>query len=151
MVRVGVLVPDELEADGIGGTIETLWGSPLGGDLYVVENSPLDAYSLSWQDTVRAPFDADADMPMVEGVERKSGHRTVRAVVDDPGRARTLVGRAVEALGCTLEAAGGGRLLAIDVPPDADLGAVARALTDAGVTWEHADPTYEALYGDEDE
>ena len=147
MVRVGARVPDELGADGAA--IETLWASPLGQDLHVVENSPFDAYSLSWQDTVRAPFEAGAGMPMIEAVVAKSGHRTVRAVVDDPGAAERLVGRSVKALGCTLEAAGGGRLLAIDVPPEADLGAVARALTDAGVTWEHADPTYEDLYGDE--
>ena len=80
---------------------------------------------------------------------RKSGHRTVRAIVARAADAERLVARPMKALGCSVEGATS-TLLAIDVPPEADLGAVARTLTDAGLTWEHADPTYEDLYGDDE-
>ncbi len=36
------------------GDVETLWASPLGNDLYRLENSPWYAYGVSWQDVVEA-------------------------------------------------------------------------------------------------
>ena len=144
--RIGARVPAD---DGGEDTIETLWASPLGRDAWSLDNSPFEAYSLSWLDTVHAPHDRDAGMPMVERVTAKSGHRTVRAVAPDRASGTRDVARPMAALGCTLEDVDG-VLFAIDVPAEVDLGRVARALTDAGVVWEHADPTYEDLYGDDE-
>lgn len=145
--RIGVRVPDE---DGTGpDTVETLWASPLGRDAWSLDNSPFEAYSLSWLDTVHAPPDPELGMPLVERVVAKSGHRTVRAVAPSRARGERDVARPMRALGCTTEDVDG-VLFAIDVPAEVDLGEVARALTDADIVWEHADPTYEALYGDDE-
>lgn len=38
------------------------------------------------------------------------------------------------------------RYLAVDIPPEVDLMAVAQYLTERGVQWEHADPRYSDLY-----
>ena len=147
MTKIVFVTVDE---DGAA-EVETLWASPLGDATYVLENSPFTAYGVSWQDVVEArPDPADGGRLAFVRVARKSGHRTVRAIVARAADAERLVTRPMRALGCTVEGATS-TLLAIDVPPDADLGAVARALTDADVTWEHADPTYETLYGEDEE
>lgn len=38
--------------------------------------------------------------------------------------------------------------LAVAIPPEVDLTAVAQYLTERGVQWEHADPRYSDLYPD---
>ena len=54
----------------------------------------------------------------------------------------------VVALGCSYEGMHP-RYIAVDLPPGADLAAVARYLTERGVKWEHADPPYSDLYPDD--
>ena len=146
MVRIAFPVDRE---DG-SVEVETMWASPLHGSTYVLENSPFDVYGVSWQDVVEARRAPDRGEALVYvRTVRKSGHRTVRAIVDRGADPELVVGP-MKTLGCSVERASG-RLLSMDVPREADLDAVARTLTNAGVLWEHADPTYETLYGDEDE
>lgn len=51
-------------------------------------------------------------------------------------------------MGCTYEGADS-KLISVDIPPDIDLSAVRAYLIASGVTWEHADPSYEDLFGSE--
>ena len=51
----------------------------------------------------------------------------------------------VNTLGATYEGMSP-RYIAIDIPPEADLLAVGRYLTEQQVQWEHADPRYSDLY-----
>ncbi len=134
--------------DEAGREVEAIPASSVGDGTWVLENSPFVAYGVSWQDVVEAR-DIDGTLRYVRTV-KKSGHRTLRAIVERAGDAERLVLRPMKKLGCDVEGAGG-TLFAIDVPPEVDIAPVVRALTDAGLTWEHADPTYEALYGDEEE
>src|SRR3954469_2155401 len=61
---------------GIGG--EGIWARPMGGDLYEVDNIPFYAYGLNVGDVVRAIAEAPHMKPVVNGIERASGHRTLR-------------------------------------------------------------------------
>src|SRR5437868_6703620 len=61
---------------GIGG--EGIWARPKGGDLYEVDNIPFYAYGLNVGDVVRAVAPNPDMKPVVHGVERASGHRTLR-------------------------------------------------------------------------
>jgi hypothetical protein len=42
------------------------------------------------------------------------------------------------------------RYIVIDLPPEVDLMAIARYLTEQDVEWEHADPRYSDLYPDDE-
>jgi hypothetical protein len=75
MVKVKLESPD--------GDVETLWATPVGEHLYRLENSPFFAYGVSWLDVVEARPDPAGQLAMARVVE-KSGHRTVRVILDAP-------------------------------------------------------------------
>lgn len=62
----------------IGG--ESLWATPLGNDLYRIENVPFFAYGLNFLDVVLATADADEFKPEIRTVVTPSGHRTYRII-----------------------------------------------------------------------
>ena len=62
----------------IGG--ESLWATPLGNDLYRIENVPFFAYGLNYLDVVLATADSDELKPEVRKVVTPSGHRTYRVM-----------------------------------------------------------------------
>lgn len=51
----------------------------------------------------------------------------------------------IRELGCEWEGARS-KLICINVPPSSVLERVAKTLTEAGATWEYADPKYEDLF-----
>ena len=128
--------------------VETLWAFDLGGNRYRLANSPSYAYSVSWEDIVYAPF-SQADMrPTFERVVEKSGHRTVRLMLDVPiedGNASSELLRQLVALGCSYEGADR-KLISVDIPPGVDLSEIRSFLIEQQATWEYADPTYEELF-----
>jgi len=131
--------------------VETLWAFDLGGDQYRLDNSPFYAYSVSWRDIVYAPFDQAEGHPTFSKVLRKSGHKTVRLILDppaEPGNESQDILEALVKLGCSYEGSNPS-YIAVDIPPPVDLGRVKGFLVDSGVQWEHADPSYEELYGDD--
>jgi hypothetical protein len=136
MVKVAFRVDDE---------VETLWATPVGTNLFRLDNSPFFAYRVSWLDIVEAHL-ADSGQLEFLRVSEKSGHRTVRAILDDvtAAEAAPLLGLLKQA-GCSYEGFQP-KLLSIDVPPEVGLERVAALLTDQGVEWEYADPTYEDLF-----
>jgi hypothetical protein len=142
---VRIVVPLEREAGDAGPEDEWIWAEPLGAGRFRVESPPFFAYGMSHGDVVRA--EGPPDIPRVVDVERKSGHRTMRVALDpdcSPDRSEVrgfLAG--VEELGCVVEMLPP-KLVAVDVPPEADVGEVVRRLEDARgrgiLIWEWADP-----------
>ena len=131
------------------GDVETTWAEPLGGNLYRVDNTPFFAYRLSADDVVEALPESDG-LLFFKRVVRKSGHRTVRAMLAEPSHVEpgpTLLAD-IQRMGCTYEGAVS-KLICIDVPPAVSLDAVAEHLTAMGLEWEYADPTYEDLFPDD--
>ena len=137
-------VPNE---DG-GADVETLWATSLGSDHYRLDNSPFYAFGVSWLDVVAAPFDPDAGFPTFQRVVSKSGYRTVRVAFStriEAGNETDRLLRGLVALGCGYEGANG-KYFSVNVPPGVELDLVRTYLIEHSATWEHADPTYAALF-----
>jgi len=131
--------------------VETPWATSLGNDLYRLENSPFYAYGVSWLDVVCAPHDPDEDRPVFTKVVEKGGHRTVRVIFDPPvedGNTSQGVLDRLVAAGASYEGASRS-YMAIDIPPNVELFEICEILTQARIQWEHVDPTYEEIYGDD--
>lgn len=64
----------------IGG--ESLWATPLGNDLYRLENIPFFAYGLNFLDIVLATPDSDGLIPEIRKVVTPSGRRTYRVIFE---------------------------------------------------------------------
>jgi hypothetical protein len=60
----------------IGG--ESMWATPLGNDLFKVENIPFYAYGLNFHDIVRAIPDSEGQISEIRALVEPSGHRTFR-------------------------------------------------------------------------
>ncbi|WP_426505599.1 DUF4265 domain-containing protein [Dactylosporangium sp. McL0621] len=123
MVRYG-LVPDEdgrAPSDGWPRPVDSegLWASPAGEGLYRIENTPWFAPNLATGDVVEA-VEHEGD----RWVMRKahwSGRLTVRVAAGDPA---AVLGAFAD-LGVRGESAAPAyQLAALDIPPDADLGAI---------------------------
>jgi len=133
------------------GDVETPWAVALGGNLYRIDNTPFFAYRISAGDVVEALPEADGFL-FFQRVVRKSGHRTVRVMLPESAEVApgpTLLAD-IKRLGCTYEGAYK-TLICVDVPPAVSLDSVAERLTETGLEWEYADPTYEDLFPDDGE
>jgi hypothetical protein len=128
--------------------VETLWATQVGVDDYKLDNSPFYAYGVSWEDVVTAPFNPEEGFPTFERVVSKSGNRTVRVVFEAPletGNESDRVLRGLVALGCSYEGANR-KYFSVNVPPGVELNVVRTYLIEQKATWEHADPSYAALF-----
>ena len=146
-VKVLFEVPEE---DGTA-NVETLWAIDLGADQCRLDNSPFYAYSVSLQDVVYAPFDAEQGFRTFQRVVSKGGHRTLRVLFDAPlapGNQADKILKDLVDLGCSYEGAAS-RYFSINLPPEADLQKVRAYLIEIAATWEHADPTYAELFPDD--
>ena len=131
LVKVGIR--DE------NGKVETLWATPVNQNLYRLENSPFYAYGISWLDTVKTESDADGFQFFVS-VAEKSGHRTVRILVEKDSTTVPEVLAQIKTLGCTYEGAFS-QLIVIDIPPEVEFQQVVDYLISSELQWEYADPT----------
>jgi hypothetical protein len=128
---------------------ENLWPEPLPNGFYRIESIPFFIYGISLDDIVSARPDADGWLQFLK-VQTHSPNRTLRArsEVFDGGQDKTgaelLAG--LDKLGCKTEVHKQ-RLVAINVPFEADLKSVMNFLTSSGIQWEHANPTYDAMTG----
>ena len=99
---------------------ETMWAEPLGHDRYRLENIPFYVYGISYGDTVVAKM--TGGLLFFQNVSQNGGHSTYRIFlaqgITDNEFAKHW--NALESLGCTYERATE-RLLAVDVPPEADI------------------------------
>jgi hypothetical protein len=135
----------KIELRGEDDEVETLWAFELGDGRYKLDNTPWYAYSLSAGDVIEAAPEERNGFPVFRKVVEKSGYRTVRIVSEEDFA--DAVFEEIKGIGCSFEGANR-RYVAIDVPPGVDLSAVADFLTAKGIRWEHADPTWEELYGE---
>lgn len=125
--HLGSLVQVTFELDPSawhGYATERLWAKVLSPGRYQLENTPFYAKGVSFEDVVAAS--ADGPEWVFSGTLESQGHSTYRVFikhgVDSPGFA--LRWRPLQELGCSFEQ--GGRLLAVDVPPRADIRTVYR-------------------------
>jgi hypothetical protein len=129
--------------------VEGMWATPLGNNRYRLENSPFYAYEVSWLDVVEALPATDGALEF-ERVVEKSGHRTVRVILEQTSRSESgkrVLDQLVD-MGCTWEGMNT-KLICIDLPASASLDKVADFLTaQEDVIWEYADPTYEEVTGE---
>jgi hypothetical protein len=113
----------QLEPDSWHGhATETLWAERVNEGRYRLRSVPFFARGLSVEDVVTTRFEDDIDV--VTGVSLHGGHSTYRVFLSD---GTTLESSSFSEhwqpladLGCTYERATE-RLLAIDIPPSADL------------------------------
>ena len=128
--------------------IETLWATPLGADLYRLENSPFFAYGISWQDVIEAKRHSESDVPEFVRRVRKSGNRTLRVIFENSRLAEPTaqtVLRELQRLGCSYEGMQP-HLVAVNVPPEARIEEVTGYLAaQPQLQWEYADPTYDEV------
>lgn len=127
--------------------VETPWAVPLGNNRYRLDNIPFYAYGLSWGDVVEAE-PREHEQPLFSKVVEKSGHKTMRVILDPPAdqsEDSQAVLSMLQKLGCTYEGVNN-VYIAVDIPPDVDLQAVTEYLMTLEQDWEHADPRHEELY-----
>lgn len=110
---------------------EGVWAEPLGGDNYKIANTPWFVRGLATDDIVAAVADSDGVWWATERV-RWSGRLTVRVIPWDDGPLhgnRKAVLDAFAPLGVTGEGVEKFGIVALDIPPDADLRAVKMLLS----------------------
>lgn len=115
-----------------GPHVEAIWIRRDGDERYVVSAVPSIVYNLSLEDVVTTA-QRDGEW-VVTGIAERAGHRTLRVDGDPAALEPILRSHRVRCECPTPER------LAIDVPPEVDLGAVTATLDAAGVFWELADP-----------
>src|SRR5215471_4834417 len=109
-----------------GSGTETLWATPVGPNQYRLENVPFFAFGVSWEDVVLAKQDGPHRV-FVE-VLLRGGHSTYRLLpVGTWTESFERYWAPLAAAGCAYEG-GPARLRAVDVPPQADLHEVYKAL-----------------------
>ncbi|HEX8438625.1 DUF4265 domain-containing protein [Archangium sp.] len=119
---VKVTFPLEAQA-GHGSDTETLWAEKLAESQFRLRNTPFYAYGVSAEDVVFAH--EHAGRLVFAGVARQGGHSTYRIIKSKEVDSARFQERwaPLQNHGCSYEE-GFGRLLAVDVPPAADIHAV---------------------------
>lgn len=117
-----------------GSATETLWAKKVGPELFRLDNSPFFAFGISYQDVVVARGE-EGRLVFVQPFAR-GGHSTYRILLKDDNRASfESLWAPLRTAGCTYEE-GPAPLVAVDVPPEADIHEVYRLLQageDAGM------------------
>lgn len=135
LVKVRIPVSED-DYPGIGS--ELVWAAPCGGGRYRIRNVLFYAYGLSWDDVVLATPDEDGILQLVT-IAQRGGHSTFRVILASPEDQLLLQRRwkPLAELGCEYERATRS-LLAIDVPPPADLTTIRSILSaaEADGVWE---------------
>ena len=109
-----------------GSATERLWASPIGSNRYRLENTPFCAFGVSWQDVVLAK-PKGPNLVFVEVLQR-GGHSTYRLLpVTTWDENFDRYWAPLAAAGCPYEG-GPSRLRAVDVPAEANLHEVYKAL-----------------------
>ncbi|MEU8661573.1 DUF4265 domain-containing protein [Actinoplanes philippinensis] len=110
--------------------VESLWGETVGGDVVRLTNVPWFVRGVSSGDLVRVEADADGVLWAAEHLEG-SGSCTIRVVPSHSGPLRGSHQRVLDAFepfGVTGEGIQEYGLVALEVPPTADLAGVQRVL-----------------------
>ena len=120
---------------------EGVWAQPLGEGEYRLDNVPWFALGVAYGDRVLAQPDADGVLRVRERLEW-SGRYTIRVIPLGDGRSETQVQDVIDAfaaLGVDCEGAlPAYKLVALDIPPTARLGAVKALLVEGEATGQWA-------------
>jgi uncharacterized protein DUF4265 len=130
------------------GTVETPWAIDLGDQRFKVDNIPFYAYGVSTDDIVVAVPQDDGVLAFVKVLEA-SGNRTLRVIFKDKVTTTVPLLQRLSDMGVSWEGSFG-RLFGLNVPPEVDLVSVAALLTESGLDWEYANPTWDQLHPDGD-
>jgi hypothetical protein len=117
-----------LPADSVpGGGTETMWAEDTANGAYRLRNIPFYAMGVSLDDLINAR--QEEDQLVFSGVIARGGHSTYRVFLRDTTTDAQFsrLWEALERLGCSYEGATK-RLIAIDVPPEADIHAAYKIL-----------------------
>jgi hypothetical protein len=110
---------------------ESMWGKPLGGDLYEIQNIPFCAYGLNCGDVVRALAQVPDQKPQVIEVVRRGPNQTVRiSFCNKLSEAQQQPAIAhLEAMGAWLERCNA-QFLGVNLPPTVSQEAVCAYLSE---------------------
>ena len=133
----------KLRLIGPGGEIETPWAEPV-GEYFRLDNLPWFAYGVSDDDIVEATPTESIGVYEFVRVRAPSGNRLIRIFFSEPDDSQLILERLIE-FGCHYEGLNA-KLVAVSVPASIDLDSVCNYLTNAGATWEYANPTYEEVH-----
>ena len=133
---------------------ERVWAFDLGNDRYRIDNVPWFVSNIAVGDIVRAIAPDNNSNPVFVGVLQPSNHVTVRVICFRAGPLRGDLQRVIDAfipLGVYAEGVNHYGMVALDIPPSADLDAIHARLR-RGVedgSWEYDEgrttPTWERL------
>ena len=130
--------------------VEFPWADHLGENRYQIKNFPFYAYGVSFDDIVEAEVKYDDDpYPYLTKVVEKSGHRTIRIMLDESVKEseRSMgVLNHLSSMDCGYEGTNGEKYFVINVQPHCDYDAVRDYLNDENIQWEYADPTYDQIH-----
>jgi hypothetical protein len=130
--------------------VENPWAEEVGENQYQLKNFPFYFYGLSFDDIFEAiPKYEDDGKPYFTKVIKKSGHKTVRVILPESiktSEASRNILNHLNKLDCGHEGSNGEKFFVINIQPHCDFWKVCEYLTQNNVEWEHADPTYEELY-----
>ncbi|MFK8052804.1 MAG: DUF4265 domain-containing protein [Woeseiaceae bacterium] len=129
--------------------VEFMWADAVGDNHYQLKNFPFYAYGISFDDVVEAhPKDDEDPYPYLTKVIKKSGHRTLRIILDESAkeseRSQQLL-QAIASMGCGYEGMNGKTYFVVNVQPHCDFDAVRDFLNDEDIRWEYADPTFDEM------
>jgi len=131
------------------GREEFLNVTALEGELYRLEESPAFAYSVSLADVVKVKPGPEGQLEFAEVAER-SGNRTVRIILarfSAASKEAKPILKQLKKLGCSYQNSHP-NVLSITLPPGTPLEEIVEYLKSLKMWWEHADPTFDDLYGD---
>ncbi|HEY3502002.1 MAG TPA: DUF4265 domain-containing protein [Actinocatenispora sp.] len=137
LVKVCFALPHEDDWPPVGS--ERLWAEPLGENRYRVDNTPWFATNLSADDVVEALAGDDGVLWATKRVEF-SGRLTVRVIPLSESTTLAAIMATFAEFGVTGEGAGPAfRLVALDIPADADHAAILATLRagQANGTWSY--------------
>ncbi len=115
------------ESDWHSHATESMWASPAGSGRFRLENVPFYVFGVSYHDVVSAVI--EEGLHAYQDVVEKGGHSTYRIFLPEEILAEKFdeYWDALRTLGCTYER-GTDYLIAVDVPPEADIYRVYEAL-----------------------
>lgn len=120
LTKVYIDLPNHWASGG-----ESMWAAQLSETTFELRNVPFHAYGLNYLDVVEAVADAPDQKPRVRRVVRRSGHSTLRVILDpsqDLDDAMRLLDQ-LNDFGCSRERATKA-FFALDIEPDGDIDAV---------------------------
>lgn len=130
--------------------VEFPWAVDLGNNQYQLKNFPFYAYGVSYDDIVEAHTKYEDDpYPYMTKIIKKSGHRTLRIILDESIKGSEHSREIIDTLAsmnCGYEGANGEVYFVINIQPHCDFDAVREYLNEQNVQWEYADPTYDEIH-----